>query len=176
MKHYKRVIPFVTLLVICLVLLSVIFFPNLVNFVNYGEYDEISVKVVESGYDGFLSLIPRIKTKYKYNGVSYEENTILYNSFFFNEKIGDKCHLFINKKAPKYSIYLFNPINSNYITYPIYILFLICCFFIIVNSFLNIRFFFIQRKQKKIDKELKIKEKEKKKSKKLQKYLVKKKV
>ena len=105
---YKRVLPFVTVLMFIFFLFGIIYFNNLVYILDKQSYDKVETDIIENGYDGLFAVIPRIKVKYRYNDTDFEKDVILYSSYLFNEKIDDKHVLYINKGAPDYFIFLYN--------------------------------------------------------------------
>ena len=174
MKKYKRVIPFVTLVSLMFFFLSVIFFNNLVYYLNSSSYEIINAKVIEQGYDGLFSIIPKITVKYKYNNEIYKEDVLIFTKILFNEKIRNKHEVYVNKEVPNYVMYVYKPTKSGTIIRLIVIIFLIASVYIIINFIVNTIYYIInifkRREKRKKDKEERIRKKELKLQKRLQNY------
>ena len=111
-KKRGRILPFVTLLLLCLGLLMLINFERFSRAINSDYYEEVDAKIVETGGDPLVGIIPRIKVSYVFGDTKYEYNKVLYTRWLYAEGIGEKIKLYVNKKAPENSVFEFHFFTS----------------------------------------------------------------
>ena len=158
MKKYKRVTPFVTLLALIVLLFMIIFFQNFVYLINDKYYEKVNAEILKNETDGLFDLLPMIRIKYEYDGDTYKSDVFVVTKILFNYKEKSHHYVYVNKKAPEYVLYMYNPKNTKTVIKFIAVVGLVCVFYIIVNTFINAIYYIMnfrnRKMQKRKDKEI----------------------
>ena len=130
-RRRYRVLPYLTLLVIVISLLVLCNFPLFAYIFNLGAYVKQSVQVVSEGYDGIISLIPKITVSYSYNNVDYEQSFLDYNTWLFHNDNNFE-EVYVNTSSPS-NILFIHSFWSSYVNIVL-VFIIVVCVVIIVNN------------------------------------------
>lgn len=100
MSKRKRLLPWVTMIMITLFFLILVNYNTSVYLLNKEIYDIEECKVTKKAYDGLLAFFPKIEVEYTYNGEEIVSKKTIYNGIFFNEDIEDNIKIYVNKYSP----------------------------------------------------------------------------
>lgn len=130
-RRKYRVLPSVTIILIMTTVMMLCNFPLFAHALNSDSYVKVSAEQIKEGYDGLIALVPKFIVSYEYEGDSYEEYFLDYNSIIFNHKAFSN-EVYVNKASPKNILYIHNFWDS-YVNIILVVVNIICVVIIINN-------------------------------------------
>lgn len=97
-----RITPFITLMLLCELLLMLLNFDTVVWSLNKDSYTEVQADITEHCNDALFGIFPRIKVSYTFSGKEYTGDKTLWSELLFFEKTGGvTASINVNKMSPE---------------------------------------------------------------------------
>ncbi len=106
----SKVVTFLTLSLLCIVMLMLVNFSGLVYMLSPSYYETVTADVTWRGNDTLFGVFPSARVKYSYSGEEHEKRVTLWNDWlFFDSGISeDTIEVKVNTKSPEDILYVRN--------------------------------------------------------------------
>lgn len=104
----------IVMILFVLVLMFFFNFQSVCHCINRSSYDRVTATLTENTVDPLTMLVPMVKIKYEYQGISYEDQKyyVLQPLFGLPTEEGSELPIYVNKEAPGYSLFQMNFFRS----------------------------------------------------------------